>query len=433
MAPQSQQANIRSFFGAKKETSEQKENDKNVVSATAPKAESPIKRKLAKDAIESKKRRVIDDDSSDDEEMQFEGNNQPKTDKPPIKETTKSPVKQEALPKDVTPTPPAAKKPSPSINAFFSGKPKTTSTEKATQPMDQEKESSKLTKEVSTSSSVKDTAASTTLPIRTVGESSDLVQALKGKVKADAALLSEIASSWDPTTVKDMPYVILCRAFAAIEAITSRLQIQEILTTLFRQILLLSPQDMYPVLYLASNSVAPSYECVELGIGDAILIKAISEATGVSGKGIKDKYETEGDLGIVTQNCKGKQKTLGGFFKKTTSTPAAALSAREVLTVFREIAKTKGNQSQKWKVDRIKKLLVKATDPLETRYIIRGLQGKLRIGLARSTVLISLAHALALTVPPEVQDSKETLSGTCHKCTIEQIAPCMKDSHPFCC
>jgi DNA ligase-1 len=114
---------------------------------------------------------------------------------------------------------------------------------------------------------------------------------------------------------------------------------------------------------------------------------------------VKQRYEKEGDLGNVTMSFKSKQRTLGGFFTSTKNTPKKVLTVTEVLTVFRDIAKTKGNQSQKWKVEMIKKLLVRATDAVETKYIIRGLQGKLRIGLAQSTVLISLAHALALTPP----------------------------------
>jgi DNA ligase-1 len=60
-----------------------------------------------------------------------------------------------------------------------------------------------------------------------------------------------------------------------------------------------------------------------------------------------------------------------------------------------------GSQSQKWKVDKIKSLLVRAKG-VEPKYIIRGLQGKLRIGLAQTTVLASLAHAVVLTRPKGV-------------------------------
>jgi len=64
-------------------------------------------------------------------------------------------------------------------------------------------------------------------------------------------------------------------------------------------------------------------------------------------------------------------------------------------------ANVTGSQSQKWKVDKIKSLLVRARGT-ESKYIIRGLQGKLRIGLAQSTVLASLAHAAVLTRPAAV-------------------------------
>jgi len=79
-----------------------------------------------------------------------------------------------------------------------------------------------------------------------------------------------------------LSYSILCETLSSIEAITSRLEIQKILTRLFQHCLEKSPKDLLPTVYLASNSVAPAYECVELGVGDAILIKAVGEASGTN-------------------------------------------------------------------------------------------------------------------------------------------------------
>ena len=116
---------------------------------------------------------------------------------------------------------------------------------------------------------------------------------------------------------------------------------------------------------------------------------------------VKQKYKAEGDLGTVAQTCKSKQRTLMFGAKPK------ALLVTEVLQVFRDIANISGSKSQTLKADKIKKLLVKAQESTETKFIIRGLQGKLRIGLAESTVLISLAHALALTIPETMDLVKE--------------------------
>lgn len=208
----------------------------------------------------------------------------------------------------------------------------------------------------------------------------------------------------DPIT-SPVLYADLVKSLEDIEAISGRLDIQAILTKLLRRVLQYSPQDIYAVVYLASNSVAPAYECVELGIGDSLLIKAISEAYGSKPNTVKTTYQEEGDLGIVAQSCKSKQRTLGFGAKPK------PLTAQGVLQVFREIASISGSSSQKLKVDKIKKLLVAVQDSAETKYIIRGLQGKLRIGLAQSTVLVALAHALIMTIPSTVVVGEESESG----------------------
>lgn len=219
-------------------------------------------------------------------------------------------------------------------------------------------------------------------------------------IKSDTQLTSgdNAMTSWKDG--KPVPYSVLCETLADIEAISSRLEIQSHLTKLFRLCLLKYPKDLTTLVYLSSNTVAAAFECVELGIGDSILIKAIGEASGTNPVIIKKKYESVGDLGTVAMTAKGKQSTLGFGIKPK------PLLAHEVLNVLREIANTTGTKSQQWKTAKIKGLLVRVQEKFESKYIIRALQGKLRIGLAQSTVLVSLAHAVLLSGPTKETDEK---------------------------
>lgn len=61
-----------------------------------------------------------------------------------------------------------------------------------------------------------------------------------------------------------------------------RNRIISLTANLFRSIIATTPDDLLPTVYLLINQVAPSYEGLELGIGDGIIIKAIQEATGKS-------------------------------------------------------------------------------------------------------------------------------------------------------
>ena len=54
---------------------------------------------------------------------------------------------------------------------------------------------------------------------------------------------------------------------------SKRLAMTNLLASALRTILATTPADMLPVLYLCTNRIAPAHEGIELGIGDAILMK----------------------------------------------------------------------------------------------------------------------------------------------------------------
>jgi DNA ligase-1 len=192
-----------------------------------------------------------------------------------------------------------------------------------------------------------------------------------------------------------VPYAAVVDCFERVSAVSGRLEKENLLARLFRAIILTSPSELEAVVYLVSNSVAPNFEGLELGIGDSLLVKAICSATGRTKDAVDVAYKEEGDLGVVALTSRASQKTLSFAAK-----PKPLLAA-EVLEQFRVITRTKGDKAQARKIDIIKALMIKGIGA-EAKYIVRALQGKLRIGTAAQTVLVSLATAFAKSIPPAV-------------------------------
>ncbi|OQR87102.1 DNA ligase [Achlya hypogyna] len=186
-----------------------------------------------------------------------------------------------------------------------------------------------------------------------------------------------------------VPYAALARVFAIIEETSGRLLIQDALADFFRSVIELTPTELVPCIYLCvCTELAPAYENVQIGIGDAILIKSIGEATGTNAKFVKELYQKEGDLGKVALNARSKQSTLFTFQKPK------LLSVQNVYSDMVKIARMTGNNSQASKCSIIKSLLVRCDKTSEeAKYVIRGLQGKLRIGLAGQSILMALTQA----------------------------------------
>lgn len=212
----------------------------------------------------------------------------------------------------------------------------------------------------------------------------------------DATLPSSVADIITWNAGESVPYMAVVETFERIAAVSGRLEKESLMSRLFRAVILTTPSDLEVILYLASNEVSPAYEGLELGIGDALLVKAVCEATGRKKDAVEEDYKREGDLGTVALASRASQKMLSFAAKPK------PLLASYVLEKFREITKTKGEKAQGKKVDIIKGLMTKCQGT-EAKYIVRALQGKLRIGTAAQTVLVALAQAFARSPPPAVQ------------------------------
>ncbi|KAE8037729.1 hypothetical protein FH972_010294 [Carpinus fangiana] len=199
-----------------------------------------------------------------------------------------------------------------------------------------------------------------------------------------------------------IPFIFLCLVFDMISKETGRIVITDIVCNMLRTVMHTTPDDLVAVVYLAANRIAPAHEGLELGIGDASIIKALAEACGRTDVQVKKQYKELGDLGLVAKASRSSQSMMR---------KPDALTVTKVFNTFRLIAKESGKDSQEKKKNHIKGLLVAATD-CEPQYLIRLIQTKLRIGLAEQTLLAALGQAAVYTEehstpPPNIQSPLE--------------------------
>ncbi|MFS7907146.1 putative DNA ligase (ATP) [Helianthus anomalus] len=184
-----------------------------------------------------------------------------------------------------------------------------------------------------------------------------------------------------------VPFMFVVKVFDEISRVSGRIVITEMVCNMLRTVVRTTPDDLVAVVYLLANRIAPAHEGLELGIGDASLIKALAEACGANEAHIKKQYKELGDLGLVAKASRLSQPLMR---------KPQPLTVAKVFDTFRVIAKESGKDSQDKKKNHIKGLLVAATD-CEPQYLIRLLQTKLRIGLAEQTLLTPLGHAIFYT------------------------------------
>ena len=190
-----------------------------------------------------------------------------------------------------------------------------------------------------------------------------------------------------------MDFLLLTRVFERIEATRKRLEYTDELANLFAQA---KPSEVKRLAYLCNGILVPQHVGIELGIGDKLAEQAISMVSGKSVAEVEKVFKRTGDLGAAAQEI---------LSRKTQQTLAVQrLSLEKVYDNFMRIATACGPGSQDVKVKTLAELLSNAS-PSEAKFIVRLVQGSLRMGVGESTILdaLSVMKAGDKSLRPELE------------------------------
>ncbi|AEC51123.1 ATP-dependent DNA ligase [Pyrococcus sp. NA2] len=185
-----------------------------------------------------------------------------------------------------------------------------------------------------------------------------------------------------------MRYLELAQLYQKLEKTTMKL----IKTRLVADFLKKVPEDHLDFIpYLILGDVFPEWDERELGVGEKLLIRAVSMATGVDPQEIENSVKDTGDLGesIALAVKKRKQRS---FFSQP-------LTIKRVYQTLVKVAETTGEGSQEKKMKYLANLFMDA-EPIEAKYIARTVLGTMRTGVAEG--LLRDAIALAFHVKVEL-------------------------------
>ncbi len=187
-----------------------------------------------------------------------------------------------------------------------------------------------------------------------------------------------------------MEFIEIANTFEKLEKITSRIQMVSILTVLFKKIKEKDPSIIDKVVYFIQGKLWPDwYGYPELGIGEKGIIKAISIASKVKEKEVERLYKKIGDLGLVAEKLLQKSSKSVGLLAFTQR--ETKLTFEKVYNTLKRIAFLQGEGSREQKIRLLAGLLTEAR-PKEAKYIVRFVQGRLRLGVGDATIMDALAQ-----------------------------------------
>lgn len=138
-------------------------------------------------------------------------------------------------------------------------------------------------------------------------------------------------------------------------------------------------RELEAVVSLLQGRLRPPYEGVETGVGERLLIRAIARGSDVGEATVARRYRRAGDLGLVAERL-------------ATGPSGRRLTVDDAYHTLLQVARTAGTGAVERKLSLLEALLRRAS-PLEARYLVRMVQGRLRLGVGDATIVEATASA----------------------------------------
>ena len=178
-----------------------------------------------------------------------------------------------------------------------------------------------------------------------------------------------------------MDYSKLVQIYERLEGTTKRLEKTYVISELLKD----TPEnELSHVIYLIQGNVFPKWDERKVGMSSRLILKAISEATGVSAERIEKEWAKKGDLGIVVEEFLKTRKQTTLFSRK--------LTTEKVFDNLRRLAELEGKGTVSKKIMYVVELITSA-NPVEARFIVRTVLEKLRVSVAEGTIRDAIVWA----------------------------------------
>lgn len=177
-----------------------------------------------------------------------------------------------------------------------------------------------------------------------------------------------------------MEFSDLVQVYEQLEKISSRIEMTNIVADFLGKV---HEEEFKIVIPFLQGRIFPEWSEEEIGIGNKLVIKAISKISGVSEADIENKIRETGDTGTAAQYLLSKKAQLTLFREK--------LSLEKVYENLNKLAKLSGQGSQEKKLLYISELLSFA-EPLEVKYIVRIILEELRLGVGEGIIRDAIAQ-----------------------------------------
>ena len=132
-----------------------------------------------------------------------------------------------------------------------------------------------------------------------------------------------------------------------------------------------------------SSRIFPQGSKFVMNLGYSTIIQVLSEIATLDSNQIQKIYLQHGDMGALSEYAVSKKNMISLFQQQPLTLPS-------IYGCFKKIADTIGSGSNKDKKNILKGLLIDSL-PLEAKYLIKIINGELRIGLTEGLVEIAIS------------------------------------------